>query len=88
MMTQSPLNAKEIIRRVRQLEYEEEASDVTRLIYHSSDFGVTSVVDNPKVSNVTRLILCDATSRQKDSLLVRLNSTCNVCSVSLTSCLM
>ena len=49
MMTQSPINAKEIIRRVRQLEVEEEASDIVRLIYHETDFGISHIVDNPKV---------------------------------------
>ena len=53
-MTQSPLNAKEIIRRVRQLESEDEASDVMKLIYHSTDFGMSPIVDNPKV----RLACC------------------------------
>ena len=49
LMTQSPLNAKEIIRRMRQMESEDEASDVVKLIYHSTDVTVTPIVDNPKV---------------------------------------
>lgn len=34
---------------VRQLEAEDEVGHMAKLIYHTSDFSVSSIVDNPKV---------------------------------------
>ena len=48
MLTQSPLNVKEVIRKARH-EVTEERGEVGSLIYHTTDFTVTPIVDNPKV---------------------------------------
>ena len=46
LMTQSPLNVKDTLRRAKT-----EGADlkVNQLIYHHSDFSVSPIVDNPKV---------------------------------------
>ena len=56
MITQSPLDVKEVIRKARQ-EVVEERGEVGSLIYHTSDFTVTSIVDNPKVSGIGMVAL-------------------------------
>ena len=47
LMTQSPLSVKETLRKAKQ--EMEDRGDMSSLIYHTSDFTVTSIVDNPKV---------------------------------------
>lgn len=49
MITQSPLDVKDVIRKACQ-ETEEREGEVAALVYHPSDFTVTPIVDNPKVS--------------------------------------
>lgn len=57
MLTQSPVQVKSAIWQAKQqLGPGGEQSEISQLVYHTSDFTVSSIVDNPKVGDTLMFI--------------------------------
>ena len=58
-LTQSPLDAKTTLHKAKRPPHEilvldENRDEISDLIFHTTDFVITPIVDNPKVHTVTR----------------------------------